>query len=204
MTMETVTHDSSLLRVYDIDTVRDWLSKFPISLRLKSSSPTHFDHCQVEIQDKFLQQTHSISIRDLKRLTNYHKLAAEIVTATAAKETDEIYDFYYIGTLLTHEDEPAKLAVMHRFCTNPSTSKLYSHLSSQEQTTLPFKLADFMHVPDRQTLPNGNWLMVFKSGETSVRSHTSYNDIERLYRQLLRRNRITSEKMNKDLSLIHI
>ena len=194
--METVTHDTSLLMVCDIDTVRAWLSQFPISLRLKSSSPTHFDHCQVEIQDKFLQQTHSISIRDLKRLTNYHKLAAEIVTATVAKEADEIYDFYYIGTLLTHEKDPSKLAVMHRFFTNLSTSKLHSHLSSQLQSALPFKLADFMHVPDRQTHPSGNWLIVFKSGRTRVRSRTSYKELEKLYRQLLRRDRIKPGKRN--------
>ena len=196
LSMQNVTHDTFPLMVYDIDTVKAWLSKFPILLRLKSSSPTHFDHCQVEIQDEFLQQTHSISIRDLKRLTNYHKLATEIVTAAVAKETDEIYSFYYIGTLLTHENDPAKLAVMHRFFTNPSTSKLHSHLSSQEQTALPFKLADFMHVPDRQTLSSGNWLMVFKSGGMSVRSHTGYNEFEKLYRQLLRRHRIRSKKIH--------
>ena len=195
--METVTHDSSPLMVYDIDTVRDWLSKFPISLRLKSSSPTHFDHCQVEIQDKFLQQTHSISIMDLKKLTNYHRLAAEIVTATVAKKADEIYDFYYIGTLLTHEKDPSKMAVMRRFFTNLSTSKFHSHLSSQLQSALPFKLADFMHVPDRQTHPSGNWLIVFKSGRTTVRSRTSYKELEKLYRQLLRRDRKSNAKYVK-------
>ena len=89
------------------------------------------------------------------------------------------------------------MAVMNRFFTNLSTSKLHSHLSSQEQTALPFKLADFMHVPDRQTLPSGNWLIVFKSGRTRVRSRTSYKELEKLYRQLLRRDRKSNAKYVK-------
>ena len=188
LSMENVSHDTVPLMGIDIDTVRVWLSKFPVSLILKSSSPTHFDHCQVEIQDEFLQQTHSLSIRDLKRLTNYHKLATEIVTAAITKETDELSEIYYIGTLLTHEKELANLPHLQRFFTNYHTYKLQSQLSSHEQTALPFKLSDFMHVPDRQTLPSGNWLVIFKSGRTSVQSHTSYTDMEKLYRQLLRRD----------------
>ena len=180
--METVTHDSLPLMVYDIDTVRAWLSKFPISLRLKSSSPTHTDHCQVEIQDEFLQQTHSISIKDLKRLTSYHKLASEIATATAAKNNDLIRNFFYIGTLLTRENDPSKLAIMLRFFRNSSAGRLHSDLSSQNNTALPFKLADFMHVPDSQTDPSGNWLIVFKSGKIRVQTRKSHRDCEKSYR----------------------
>ena len=68
------------------DAVNAWLTEFPIFLQLKSASPTFSDNCQVELQDEILQQTHSISIKDLKRLTSYHKLASEIATATAAKK----------------------------------------------------------------------------------------------------------------------
>ena len=173
-----------------LSTHRWWNS--PILLRITTLNA----RCQVELQNDLLRQTHSISIRDLKRLTTYHKLASEIAAMATAEEPDSICNFFYIGTLLTHEKEPAKLALLHRFFTNYPTYKLQSHLSSHEQTALPFKLSDFMHVPDRQTLPSGNWLVVFKSGRTSVRSHTSYKELAQLYRQLLWRDGTTSKKIH--------
>ena len=157
-----------------IEAVKAWLTEFPIFLRLKSAFPILDNHCQVELQDDLAQQTHSISIRDLKRLTTYHKLASEIATMATAEEPDSICNFFYIGTLMTHENDPAKLAVLLRFLRNSSTGELRSHLSPQNQTALPFKLADFMHVPDSQSHPSGNWLIVLKSGKMSVRPHRSY------------------------------
>ena len=86
LTMEDVKHNTLPLKDYAINAVNAWLTEFPIFLQLKSASPTFSDNCQVELQDELLQQTHSISIKDLKRLTGYHKLASEIATATAAKK----------------------------------------------------------------------------------------------------------------------
>ena len=103
-----------------------------------------------------------MSIKDLNRLSGYHQIASE------KEEQGLIRNYFYIGTLLTRDDDHFKPDDLLRFFRN------CSHSSSQDQTTLPFKLADFMHVPDNQAQPSGNWLIMFKSGELMVRRSTSY------------------------------
>ena len=156
LSMENVTHNKLPQMNYTSDDVHSWLTEFPIFLQLKSSSTTFSDTCRVELQDELLQQTHSMSIKDLKRLSGYHQLASDV------EEHDLICNYFYIGTLLTHDDDPSKLDDMLRFFRNCSMGKLHSHSSSQDQTALPFKIADFMHVPDNQSHPSGNWLVMFK------------------------------------------
>ena len=131
--MEDFKHNTSPLKDYAIDAVNAWLTEFPIFLQLKSASPTFSDNCQIELQDELLQQTHSMSIKDLKRLRDYHQLASDI------EEHDLICNYFYIGTLLTHDDDPSKLDDMLRFFRNCSMGKLHSQTSSQDQTALPFK-----------------------------------------------------------------
>ena len=151
--------------------------------------PAFSDSCQVELHNDLLQQTHSISIRDLKRLATYHKLASEIATMDTTEEPNSICNFFYIGTLLSHEEDPTKLAILLRFLRNTSPGELRSHLS----TGLTFKLADFMHVPDSQTDPSGNWLIVFKSGRMSVRPHRSYVDCKQFYKVEYKRRKAAGE-----------
>ena len=64
LSMGHVTHNTLPLMDYDRDAVNAWLSEFPIVLRLKSSSPTLSDNCEVELQDEVFRQTYSISIKD--------------------------------------------------------------------------------------------------------------------------------------------
>ena len=183
LSMVKVTHNKLPQMNYTIDDVHTWLTKFPIFLQLKSSSTTFSDNCRIELQDELFQQTHSMSIKDLKRLSGYHQLASDI------EEHDSICNYFYIGTLLTHDDDPSKLDDMLGFFRNCSTGKLHSHSSSQDQTAIPFKIADFMHVPDNITQPSGNWLIMFKSGKLMVRPSKSYAKCEKLYRQFLRLKR---------------
>ena len=168
---------------YTIDDVNSWLTEFPIFLQLKSSSTTFSENCRVELQDELLQQTHSISIKDLNRLSGYHHLARDI------EETDLICNYFYIGTLLTHDDDPSKLDDTLRFFKDCSMCKLHSHSSSQDQTAFPFKIADFMHIPDNLTEPSGNWLIMFNSGKLMVRQSKSYANCKELYTQFLRLKR---------------
>ena len=180
LSMQHVTHNRLPLMNYTIDDVKSWLTEFPIVLQLKSSSTTFSDYCRVELQDELLQQTHSMSIKDLKRLRDYHQLASDI------EEHDLICNYFYIGTLLTHDDDPSKLDDMLRFFKNCSTDKLHSHSSPHDHTALPFEIADFMHTPDNLTDPSGNWLIMFNSGKLMVRQRKSYANCKELYRQFLR------------------
>ena len=122
--MENVAHNKLPLMNYNINDVHSWLTEFPIRLQLKSPSTTFSENCRVELHDELLQQTHSMTIKDLKRLTGYHQLASDL------QEHDIICKYFYIGTLLTHDDDPSKLNDMLRFFRNCSPT--------QNQTALPF------------------------------------------------------------------
>ena len=165
LSMANVTHNKLPQMNYTIDDVHTWLTKFPIFLQLKSSSTTFSDNCRIELQDELSKQTHSMSIKDLNRLSAYHQIASGM------EEQRLIRNYFYIGTLLTRDDDHFKPDDLLRFFRN------CSHSSSQDPTALPFKLADFMHVPDNQAQPSGNWLIVFKSGKLMVRRGTSYTAI---------------------------
>ena len=188
LSMAAVAHDTQ--KGITNNDINASLKDFPILLQMK---PAFSDNCQVELHNDLLQQTHSISIRDLKRLATYHKLASEIATMDTTEEPNSICNFFYIGTLLSHEEDPAKflakLAIVHRFLRNTSPGELRSHIS----TGLTIKLADFMHVPDSQTDPSGNWLIVFKSGRTSVRPHKSYVDCRQFYSVAYKRRKAAGE-----------
>ena len=106
--MAAVAHDTQK-GITDND-INASLKDFPILLQMK---PAFSDNSQVELHNDLLQQTHSISIRDLKRLATYHKLASEIATMATTEEPDSICNFFYIGTLLSHEEDPTKLAIVH-------------------------------------------------------------------------------------------
>ena len=179
LSMADVTQN--ILTVMGFDAIYASLTEFPVLLRINPAFRPLCDRCKVELHNDVLQQKHSISIRDLKRLTSYHKLASEITTLAAAEKRESICNFFYIGSLLTNENDPAKLAILLRFLKNSSTSKLRSHLSTKNQAAFPFELADFMHIPDSQTHPSGNWLIVFKSGKMTVRRHRSYKDCRQIY-----------------------
>ena len=184
LSMAAVAHDTQ--KGITNNDINASLKDFPILLQMK---PAFSDNCQVELHNDLLQQTHSISIRDLKRLATYHKLASEIATMDTTEEPNSICNFFYIGTLLSHEEDPTKLAILLRFLRNTSPGELRCHVS----TGLTIKLADFMHVPDSQTDPSGNWLIVFKSGRTSVRPHKSYVDCRQFYSVKYKRRKAAGE-----------
>ena len=190
LSQEQVTHNTLPTMDYDRHAVNAWLTEFPIQLQVKSSSATLSDNCHVELQDVLLRQTHSITIKDLKKLTSYHKLASEIAAASATATPTKVCNFFYVGTLLTHESDVHKLAVMLRFLKSSSMGAGRSPLSSQDKKALSFNLADFMHVPESQFHNSGNWIAAFKSGGINVRKHQSYTDCEAFW-SLRRERRLT-------------
>ena len=195
LSMGNVTHNTLPLMDYDRDAVNAWLSEFPIVLRLKSSSPTRGFHlsCEVELQDEVFRQTYSISIRDLKRLTCYHRRASEIAAGAADFETGyTLRNCFYIGKLLWNEkNNSTKMAILFRLFTKSS-----GRLNREGQEILAFKLADFMHLPDSQSHSTGNWLTEHTSGKIGV-SCGSFTDCEKFY--AIRRERRLTKSLSGEL-----
>ena len=79
---------------YASEVVKSWLAEIPIALQLVSFSPQLSDDTFVELQEDCFGQKHSILLRDLHKIVNYHKLAAEISTTKAEKE---FYHVFYAG-----------------------------------------------------------------------------------------------------------
>jgi len=180
--MENVTHNTLPPMDYARDTVNAWLTEFPVALRLLTSLPSLGDDCKVELQEDLSRQKHSLSIKNLQRLTRYHRLASEISASAVEKKTEEnVRNFYYVGTLLTHEKDPSKLSALARFLGSSSTSALRSEVATRDSMALFFKLEDFMHVPDSQAHPSGNWFAVHKSGQALIRPHQSFLNCENFW-----------------------
>ena len=83
-------------------------NSFAIGLLFAAAFRWHF----VELREDCFGQEHSILLRDLHKLVNYHKLAAEIPTTKAEKQFSHVF---YAGSLSLESAEPQVRHMFLRF-----------------------------------------------------------------------------------------